>query len=61
MRRTITNLTGEVSRKGTTYFMAPEKLMGGVGTDEQSTDVWSFGCVMRGWRGRGMGGWVHAC
>ena len=48
VRRTITNLTGEVSRKGTTYFMAPEKMIGGVGADQQSTDVWSFGCVMRG-------------
>jgi serine/threonine protein kinase len=45
VRRTITNLTGEVSRKGTTYFMAPEKLIG-PGSDQPSTDVWSFGCVI---------------
>jgi serine/threonine protein kinase len=45
VRRTITNLTGEVSLKGTTYFMAPEKLIG-PGSDQPSTDVWSFGCVI---------------
>jgi hypothetical protein len=45
VRRTITNLTGEVSRKGTTYFMAPENVIG-PGSDQPSTDVWSFGCVI---------------
>ena len=50
VRQTITNMTGEVSRKGTAHFMAPEKMIGGVG-DEQSTDVWSFGCVMGGDKG----------
>jgi hypothetical protein len=45
VRRTITNLTGEVSRKGTTYFMAPENVIG-PGSDKPSIDVWSFGCVI---------------
>ena len=55
VRRTITDLTGDVSRKGTMYFMAPEKLMGGEGADQQSTDVWSFGCVRRGEQGETVG------
>jgi serine/threonine protein kinase len=45
VRRTITNLTGEVSRIGTTCFMAPEKMLGRV-SDQPSADVWSFGCVI---------------
>ena len=45
VRRTITNLTGEVSRKGTTFFMPPEKLIG-QGSSLSSTDVWAFGCVI---------------
>ena len=45
VRRTITNLTGKVSRKGTTFFMPPEKLIG-QGSDASSTDVWAFGCVI---------------
>ena len=45
VRRTITNLTGEVLRKGTTCFMAPEKMLDR-GPDQPSADVWSFGCVI---------------
>ena len=55
VRRTITNLTGEVSRKGTTFFMAPEKMIGGVDKDLQSTDVWSFGCAKRSEKGETVG------
>ena len=43
VRRTITNLTGKESRKGTTFFMPPEKLIGR-GSNLSSTDVWAFGC-----------------
>ena len=51
VRRTITHLTGEVSRKGTTYFMAPEKmgemLQGARAADpSKAADIWGFGCVM---------------
>ena len=47
VRRTITRLTGEVSRKGTTYFMAPEKMLQGArGAEASKADIWGFGCVM---------------
>jgi serine/threonine protein kinase len=45
VRRTITNLTSEVSRKGTTCYLAPEKMRGRV-PDQPSADEWSFGCVI---------------
>jgi serine/threonine protein kinase len=45
VRQTIKSLTGEVSRKGTTCYMAPEKMLGRV-ADQPSADVWSFGCVI---------------
>ena len=44
VRRTITNLTGQPP-KGTTIFMAPEKMLNRA-PDQPSTDVWGFGCVM---------------
>ena len=48
VQRTMTKITGDVSRKGTSYFMAPELLLGQDGgvSREPATDVWGFGCVI---------------
>ena len=45
VRSSITNLTGGPSRKGTTFFMPPEKVIS-EGSDATSTDVWAFGCCI---------------
>ena len=47
VRRTMTKFTGEVSRKGTGNFMAPERLIGKCSAGaEMPIDVWGFGCVI---------------
>ena len=48
VRRTMTKFTGELSRKGTSHFMAPERLIGNIsaGAEIMPIDVWGFGCVI---------------
>ena len=45
VRHTITKFTCEMSGKGTSYFMAPELLLG-QGEARPAVDVWGFGCVI---------------
>ena len=45
VRRTMTKFTGQM-RKGTSYFMAPEMLLGESGASHPRIDVWGFGCVI---------------
>ena len=43
----MTKFTGQVSRKGTSYFMAPEMLLGNdLNANAPPIDVWGFGCVI---------------
>jgi len=44
VRRTMTKFTGDVSRKGTSFFMAPEMLLRERGATQSAIDVWGFGC-----------------
>jgi serine/threonine protein kinase len=47
VHRTMTKLTGQVSRKGTSFFMAPEMLLGNdPNANAPPIDVWGFGCVI---------------
>ena len=46
VRRTMTKFTGDVSRKGTSFFMAPEMLLGERGATQSAIDVWGFGCCI---------------
>jgi len=47
IRNTLSKLTGDVTRKGTSFFMAPEKyLPGRPGSMKPATDVWGFGCCI---------------
>jgi len=46
VRRTMTKLTGDITRKGTSCFMAPEMLLGGPGAAQPAIDVWGFGCCI---------------
>jgi serine/threonine protein kinase len=46
VQRTMTKFTGELSRKGTCYFMAPEMLLGESKATSFAMDVWGFGCVI---------------
>jgi hypothetical protein len=47
VHHTMTKFTGQVSRKGTSYFMAPEMLLGNdSNANAPPIDVWGFGCVI---------------
>ena len=46
VRRTMTKFTGDMSRKGTSFFMAPEMLLGERGALQSAIDVWGFGCCI---------------
>ena len=46
VQRTMTKCTGELSLKGTCYFMAPEMLLGESKVTSFAMDVWGFGCVI---------------
>ena len=46
VRCTMTKLTGDVSRKGTSSFLAPEMLLGERGATQSAIDVWGLGCCM---------------
>lgn len=45
VRRTMTKFTSQM-RKGTSYFMAPEMMLGESGASHPRIDVWGFGCVI---------------
>ena len=47
IRNTVSKLTGDMTRKGTSFFMAPEKFLPGrPGSMQPATDVWGFGCCI---------------
>ena len=46
VRRTMTKFTGDQSRKGTRFFMAPELFLKEQVASQSAMDVWGFGCCI---------------